>query len=264
MTISKTPIKLLYKFIRVLLFYVLSILIFATIAGITKKSIYPNHISILVSTFLTLILVVIFTKWDKLTFQEIGVKFKCHSVLRFCCGFLIGFLMVLIQVAIVSNFAQVKFSISGNFSSLSVVSSLILYFLIACREELVFRSYALRNLANVIKPLYALIIITTIFILEHVIAGVSWKMSIIGSGFGGVLFGISALKTKGLALPLGLHFAWNFTQWLLGFKDNTGLWREIVENSNNQYAENVALIGFMVAMSIGISGILIYYRRKSI
>jgi membrane protease YdiL (CAAX protease family) len=255
---------LFYKVSRVLFFYILSILVFATIAGVTKNSIYPNHISILISTSLTFVLVVIFTKWDKLTFREIGITFEKYSLPRFLSGFGIGFLMVLLQAVIVSNFAQVKFPLSANFSPLSVVSSLALYFLIACREELVFRSYALRNLANVMKPLIALSIITIIFILEHVIAGVSWKMSILGSGFGGVLFGLSALKTKGLALPLGLHFAWNFTQWLLGFKDNTGVWHEIVEKGNDQYAENVALIGFIVAMSISICGILIYYRRQNI
>lgn len=229
----------------------------------TKELIYPNHITMLICTILTFALVVVFSKWDKLTFKEIGVTFEKHSLPRFLSGFGIGFLMVLLQALIASNFAPVKFSLSDNFSLSSVVSSMILYFLIACREELVFRSYALRNLANVTKPLIALSIITVIFILEHVIAGVSWKMSILGSGFGGVLFGLAALKTKGLALPLGLHFAWNFTQWLLGFKDKTGVWQEIVENDKNQYAENVALIGFVVAMSISICGISIYYRRQN-
>jgi len=263
MTSSTTQKERFYRSIKVLLFYVLSILIFATIAGITKTLMYPNHISILVSTFLTFVLVIIFTKWDKLRFQEVGITFERYSLPRFFSGFGIGFLMVLLQAVIVSNFAQVKFCLSANFSPVSIVSSLLLYFLIACREELVFRSYALRNLAYIMKPLIALIIITIIFILEHVIAGVSWKMSILGSGFGGVLFGLSALKTKGLALPLGLHFAWNFTQWLLGFKDKTGVWQEVVEKGNDQYAENVALIGFIVAMSISICGILIYYRRQT-
>lgn len=92
----------------------------------------------------------------------------------------------------------------------------------------------------------------------------SWKMSILGPGLGGVLFGLAALKTKGLALPLGLHFSWNFTQWLFGFKNNNGVWREIVEKGQETHAENIALTGFVIAMTIGITSLLLFYKKEKI
>ncbi|KFC60432.1 hypothetical protein FEM08_08090 [Flavobacterium gilvum] len=223
-----------------------------------------DYLSISITSILTFVLILLFAKRDKLTLSDIGLKIKSTHFPRFLSGFGLGFILVLIQALIASNFAEIKFNLSGNISVLSIISSLGLYFVIALREELVFRSYAMRNLANSINPVFALVFITIIFILEHVISGMSWKMSIIGSGLGGILFGLSALKTKGIALPLGIHFAWNFTQCLLGFKSNSGIWKEVVEKGHEAHAENVALIGFVIAMTIGISFILLFYKKEKI
>ncbi|HIB8181460.1 TPA: CPBP family intramembrane glutamic endopeptidase [Elizabethkingia anophelis] len=260
MEISKTR-KKSQIFGKVLLFYLLSILIFATVAGITKNLIYPDYVSIFITAFLTYFLVLAFIRWDKLSAEDVGIKYGKFSLSRFFCGLGIGSLMVILQAIIVSVFADVKFSLSDNISILSIFSSILLYFFVALREELVFRSYALWRLTSITKPPVALLVITVIFILEHVVTGTSWKISIIGSGLGGLLFGIAALKTKGLALPLGLHFSWNFTQWLLGFKNNTGIWKEIVVKSTQAYAENIALTAFIIVMSISICGVLIYYKH---
>ncbi len=154
---------------KIILFYILSILIFAA-AGFTKNLVYHDHISILITAFLTFILVFIFSKWDNLTLEDVGLKYNTLSLWRFFSGFGIGSIMVVLQAIIVSQFAEVKFYLSGNISIISMMGHLILYFLIACREELVFRSYALRRLAHITKPLIALFVITIIFILEHVIA----------------------------------------------------------------------------------------------
>lgn len=247
---------------RVLLFYISSVIIFATIAGITKNLFLADYLSILVTSILTFFLVVLFARWEKLPLKDIGLIADNGSLLRFLSGLGIGIIMVLIQMIIVINFAEVKFSLAQHNQPATIITSLILYFLLACREELAFRSYSLRSLAYSLRPSVALAIITIIFVIEHVIGGMSWKMSILGAGLGGILFGLAALKTKGLALPLGLHFSWNFTQWLLGFKNNTGVWREIVEKGHESQADNIAVVGFSFAMSISIVGILLFYRKK--
>ena len=92
-----------------------------------------------------------------------------------------------------------------------------------------FRGYALWNSNYAIGPWKALLIVTFIFILEHIAGGMTAGQAIAGAGAGALLFGIAALRTKGLALPIGLHAAWNFGQWLLGFKDEPGLWHAIIQ-----------------------------------
>lgn len=232
-------------------------------AGITKRLSYANHLSMLGSVALTFLLTFLFARRDKIRLQEVGVVPDSRGIFLFLAGFTTGLVMVLIQVLILSNFAPVKFIMDGTTRWENVAVSLLLYLLIACREELVFRGYPLRKLSNSISPSAAVLIITVLFILEHVMAGVSWKMSIIGSGLGGLLYGIAAVKSKGLALPIGLHFSWNFTQWLLGFKNETGVWRELVEKGRDQYAENVALVSFSIVMILAIAGIVSFSWKNT-
>ena len=147
---------------------------------------------------------------------------------------------------------------------IDIFSPLLLYFFIACREELVFRSYSLRSLNISLGPILALTIIGIIFIVEHVAGGMTWKMAILGSGAGAILFGVSALKTKGLALSLGLHSAWNFGQWTFGFKNKPGIWEAVVEKGYESEIENVGLTAFVFVMGIAITGICFYYRKSKL
>jgi membrane protease YdiL (CAAX protease family) len=264
MAISKVNSKTFYVLGRVLLFYISTVILFATISGFFKGLPYANHASLLLSSVLTFTLVVLFTRWEKLTLSEIGISFQRLGILEFVIGFGIGIVMVAIQAIVTTSFAEVTFVLSPDIPLIRIASSFVLYMLVAVREELVFRSYSMRSLANSIDPIFAIIVITIIFILEHVIAGVSWKMSVIGSGFGGILFGLAALKTKGISLPLGIHASWNFTQWMLGFKDDTGIWKEIVKAGEESRSEDVALTGFVMAMSMAIALILILYRNQRV
>lgn len=110
----------------------------------------------------------------------------------------------------------------------------------------------------------ALIIIGVIFIVEHVAGGMTWRIAILGSGTGAILFGVSALKTKGLALSLGLHSAWNFGQWTFGFKNKSGIWEAVVEKGYESKIENVGLTAFLFIMGIVIVGICFYYRKSKL
>lgn len=46
--------------------------------------------------------------------------------------------------------------------------------------------------------------------------GATW-VSAVGTGLGGVIYGIAFLATRSIWLPLALHFSWNVAQGLLGF-----------------------------------------------
>ena len=257
--------KWYYTLARVLLFYFCSVIILVFLSAFTKN-ISPkiaDQLSILSAAVLTLLLILIFTRWEKLSLNDVGIIPGRKSIPRFFAGYTIGLVMAVAQALIVLSFGHLQLSLVAKPGIMEIVLSLLLYLLIACREELVFRSYALRSLNYSIGPALALIIITTIFILEHVVAGMSWKMSIIGSGMGGILFGIAALKTKGLALPLGLHSAWNFGQWSLGFKNKPGIWKAIVEKGYELKMENIGLCAFIFVMALTIIGISIFYKRAS-
>ena len=46
-------------------------------------------------------------------------------------------------------------------------------------------------------------------------------------------------ERKGIAFPVGLHAAWNFGQWIFGFKNVPGIWEAIVEKGYGPEVMNI-------------------------
>ncbi|MCJ7936295.1 MAG: CPBP family intramembrane metalloprotease [Chryseobacterium sp.] len=241
-------------FAKVLLFYVCTIIILISTSHLSKKLSKQNvdFISVLLAILATFFVIVLFVKWDRISFAYIGMKPDIFTLKRLFSGFIIGLLLAIFQALIVMAFGHLKLIMNPKVHLGTVVFSLFFYLLIAIREELVFRSYVLRTLDNKFKAVFALSVMIVLFIFEHVLAGTSWKMSIIGSGLGGLLFGVAALKTRGIALPIALHTAWNFGQWITGFKNQSGSWYTIVDKGYEIQTENVGLGAFVFVMILTI------------
>ena len=266
MTIDKSKLrrKQVLTLVRVLFFYLCSLLVLMFTSRLTK-SIAPELAdlsSLVFASLLTFLLVYLFTRWEKLRLNDVGVVPGKSTIQRFVVGYVIGLSMSAIQALTVFGFGHLQLTIVPNITAQQIILPLSLYLFVACREELVFRSYSLRSLDYSFSSAVALLSITVIFVLEHVVAGMTWKMAAIGSGLGGILFGLSALKTKGLALPLGLHGAWNFGQWMVGFKNKAGVWTAVVEKGYERETENVSLVAFSLVMLLAITGIVLFYKRK--
>jgi membrane protease YdiL (CAAX protease family) len=267
MTVDKSTFqkKRFSTLARVLVFYLCSVLVLMFTSRLAKglSTDVADLISIFLASVLSFVLVYLFTRWEKLRLVDVGVVPGKVSIQRFIVGYLIGLLMAAIQALTMYSFGHVQFHLILDINTQKIIVSFFLFFFVACREELVFRSYSLRSLDYSFSSSVALTVIVVIFILEHVAAGVSWKMAIIGSGLGGILFGLAALKTRGLALPLGLHSAWNFGQWTMGLKNQPGLWNVVVEKGRERENENIGLAAFILVMSLAIVGVVWFYRRKT-
>jgi CAAX protease family protein len=262
----RMPSKSFYTLGRVFLFSLCCVIILIFCSSLTQSlpSKIIDHSSIFLATLLTFLLILLFLKWEKLKLSEVGIIPQKYSYSRFISGYIIGFAMAAVQALIVLSFGHFQLKLVPDIAIVDILLPLVLYIFVACREELAFRSYSLRSLNNSLGPIWALTIIGVIFIVEHIAGGMTWKMAVLGSGTGALLFGISALKTKGLALPLGLHSAWNFGQWTFGFKNKSGIWEAIVEKGHEGEVENVGLIAYMIVMVITIVGIFVYYRKSNL
>lgn len=264
--IFKITSKGIYSLGRVLLFCLCCVIILIFCSSITKNILikFTDHLSILWATVLTFLLIMLFLKWENLKLYDVGIIPGKYSISRFLCGYIIGFCMAVSQALIVLTYGHFQLKLVPEISMIDILSSLLLFVFIACREELAFRSYSLRSLNISLGPIWALTIIGIIFIVEHVAGGMTWKMAVLGSGAGAILFGVSALKTKGLALSLGLHSAWNFGQWTFGFKNKPGIWEAIVEKGHESDIDNVGLVAFLFVTGIAIAGVFLYYRKSKL
>lgn len=85
----------------------------------------------------------------------------------------------------------------------------------ALAEEIAFRGFPFRRLIDAIGPVKATIIMAFLFGALHLLnPDATWTSTLI-TILAGVLFSIAWLRTRGLWLPWGLHFAWNASMGVL-------------------------------------------------
>ena len=98
---------------------------------------------------------------------------------------------------------------------------------VALLEELLFRGFVFQRLVDGIGAPTALLLMAALFAIAHWgnpgMEGTTEFWASIDTALGGILLGLAYLRTGSLALPIGIHFGWNWIQgsWL-GF-DVSGL-----------------------------------------
>lgn len=229
---------------RAVLFVVCTAILFA-IASRWIKGLLPMGC---VSAIATLLLTVVFVRWEKLSLLDVGADFVVGSLKRFGIAFIAGMALPLLRAGLVIVSTGVRYERVQSFTSADVLLSLAIYIALAAREELAFRGYPLRILDRRFGPWTALLAIAALFAAEHMLGGWTWWQAVLGSGVGALLFGAAALRTQGLAVPIGLHAAWNFTDTMLGGKGTPGLWRPVIESASQKHVEIAQWASYVFVM----------------
>lgn len=86
----------------------------------------------------------------------------------------------------------------------------------------------------------------------------------VGVSIGSLLFGMAALATRGLAVPIGLHAMWNVGQWILGEKELPGLWKVWMEDRLQTRAQEVGMVSYLLGAGIAILGFWWRYRKNRV
>jgi len=85
----------------------------------------------------------------------------------------------------------------------------------AAKEELWFRGFPFQSFVRAIGPEASMILFGLFFGLAHLTnAHVSW-IGFANDAFAGVLLSLALFSRRNLWFPIGLHFAWNFTQGIV-------------------------------------------------
>ena len=199
-----------------------------------------------VSSIALLALSFAFLRWDKRDAAGVGLQIVASSWKRFFAGLGIGFLLHGVQTAAVMAFARgaklerVVPSADQNIAA-SVVLAMFTFLALSCMEELGFRGYALRRLDELWGRPAALAIGAVAFVLLHLAYGWPLAAAVVGVSTGALLFGLAALVSGGLAVPIGVHFAWNWYGWFIGEKDTPGIWRFVVSEADTPRAQTIGL-----------------------
>ena len=180
-------------------------------------------------------------------------------------GFAAGVLLFVILALVRGAFAGVTWTFGGLQATLPVLASLLVALLLLLPEELLFRGYAFQRLMQTAGVWPAILISAALFGLYHLAGSGMWG---IGAFFraampalGGVVFGWLAVRTRGLALPIGLHLGGNWVQAaVFSFRagPNTGpaaAWTAYVTESQQWALDGPDLashLPFIVAMFLAV------------
>jgi membrane protease YdiL (CAAX protease family) len=206
-------------------------------------------------------LTLLFVRWEGIRLVDVGAKVGPRSLARFAFGLLVGLVLAALHVFLVGASGHVRWMRGQEVGLAATTISLIAYVALASREELSFRGYPLRRLEGPYGVWGAQLVVALLFAVEHVVGGISWWHALIGSGVGSLLFGMAALSTRGLAVPIGLHAAWNFGQWILGEKDSTGIWKMVVQPGFQEQVDRMVTIAYVVVVGCATFGFWWWYRR---
>jgi hypothetical protein len=199
-----------------------------------------------ITTAATVLVTGLFLRWDKLHFRDAGAAPDRLSMVRMLVGFALGLLLVTLQTSFVMLAGHVHWVRSPSVGFAAAGTALLAYVALASREELAFRGYPLRRLDDCFGVWSAQFVVAFVFAIEHVAGGSTWANAFLGAFVGSLLFGMAALAMRGLAVPIGLHAAWNFGQWTLGEKETSGLWRPVVEQGYNQHVDHMGMLGYLL------------------
>jgi uncharacterized protein len=239
-----------------------AILIVASL--LTKKAPSPAGPALVggIASCLTFVLTLLFVRWDGISLNDVGEGITTRTAPRLLSGFVIGVAMVALQDLIIYSGGHTRWAVDNSHPSTgATLLASTGYFALAVREELSFRGYPLRRLEEAWGTWTAILVLGVIFTLEHAAGGWGWRRVLVGPPLGALLFGVAALVTRGLAVPIGIHAAFNFSQWFMGQKESAGILRLVVERGFSDRAEALGYAGYCLGMVIAGSGFWLWRKH---
>lgn len=182
----------------------------------------------LASLFAALLSYWVAARWlDHRPLRDFGFHFSPHWWADFGAGLAVGAACMVFIFGV--ELAAGWVTITGNLHSfypgssfwIGILSGFILFFSVGIYEEMLFRGYALRNLAEGLKGrllnprlalLLAYLVSSGVFGIFHLANPNATLVSSLFIAFAGIFLGLGYILTGDLAIPIGLHMTWNFFQ----------------------------------------------------
>ena len=194
---------------------------------------------------------------------ELLGKFNALWFKELCLGGLVGSALMLVPALVLWIFGWVHWQ--WNPAGFSIFSSTVLLFAgVALAEELLFRGFIFQRLIVGLGQLPAQLIMAGYFLLTHLnnpgMAGEVKVLASINIFIASLVFGLVFIRTKSLAMPLGLHFMANLVQGgVLGFgvsgTDQSGLLKPVFSEApvwltGGQFGLEASIFGLICVVII--------------
>ena len=208
-------------------------------------------------------LTVLFVRSDGLKLRDVGAEPGRHSLGHFATGFAFGLMLLGLHTFLVGILGHVRWEQAARPTIGHATLVMAGYLLLAAREELSFHGYPLRRLQGPFGAWGAQACIAAAFAFEHMLGGWSPGQAVWGAAMGSLLFGMASIATRGLAVPIGIHAAWNIGDWLRGFKPEPGAWRATIESGFERTATLAGIGSYVAVMVLGTCVFWWWHRSRT-
>ena len=199
-------------------FILLFLFLFPTILLAKKQSV---NISMPIQATLIIIVTGICQLLRKEQITVITGKFNFNWLRQFLVGIMIGAALMIFPAIILTVLGLVHWHVN-DISFSTIISGFKVFICVALVEELLFRGFIFQRLIEFFGQWPAQLIIAGMFLLTHIdnpgMVGIINLLGSLNIFFASILFGLAFIKTRSLAMSIGIHFMANWVQGsLLGF-----------------------------------------------
>lgn len=199
-------------------FVLLALFLFPTILIAQKQSV---EVSMPIQVVLIILVTIICQLLRKESILKITGEFNFGWLRQLFIGIIIGAVLMLLPAIILTASGLVH--LQTNIISFSGIMAGVAVFVgVAIAEEFLFRGFIFQRLTESFGQWPGQLIIAGMFLLTHInnpgMAGTIKLLASLNIFLASILFGLAFIKTRSLAMPLGIHFMANWVQGtLLGF-----------------------------------------------
>jgi membrane protease YdiL (CAAX protease family) len=149
-------------------------------------------------------------------FAALGLPTSRTRVQELALGFGISAALFLAVAVTQSAAVGASWHFQGATGAASALAGLVMAGTMVLAEELLFRGLGLRYLCAMYGDRAAIALSALLFGAYHLVGSPDWAMGavfrFVMPALGGLLFGWAAIRSGGLALPIGLHLGGNWVQ----------------------------------------------------
>lgn len=199
------------------------------------------------------------TRLRRQPLSSVGFQMDRRWMKEMAGGTVLGIAAMLLAATMIWAAGGVRFELDPARSIGALGYGLYVFFFAALLEEILFRGFVFQRLLDGIGVWGAQLTLAVLFALAHWsnpgMEGATRLWASIDIGLAAVLLGLAYVRTRSLALPLGLHLGWNWAQgYVLGFGvsgfDHSG-WLQPVFNgkptwlSGGEFGPEASVLGVL-------------------
>jgi membrane protease YdiL (CAAX protease family) len=184
--------------------------------GVAKDWLHPGPV-----------LMVLFATWvctrlRREPLSSVGLRLDRRWAREFAWGCAISLVGIAVAAGLAMAFGGVRFVLDPHRAAGTLAFGLYMFLCVSILEELLFRGFLFQRLVAGIGVWPAQVALAVLFAVAHWqnpgMEGATKAWATVDIALAAITLGLAFLRTRSLALPIGMHLAWNWVQgFVLGF-----------------------------------------------